>query len=115
LDVDYLDLYMVHWPGVEEVAKDPKDREEARAIRASTWQAMEEIYKSGASPYHHITIVNSNNSMTIATIRKGKGDRGQQLHHSTPQRVVQLCPRTALVKLCVCVVCVWLTLCALGR
>lgn len=47
LDVDYLDLYMVHWPGVEEVAKDPKDREEARAIRASTWQAMEEIYKSG--------------------------------------------------------------------
>ncbi len=46
--MDYLDLYMVHWPGVEEVAKDPKDREEARAIRASTWQAMEEIYKSGA-------------------------------------------------------------------
>jgi diketogulonate reductase-like aldo/keto reductase len=47
LKVDYLDLYMVHWPGVEEVAKDPKDRAEAREIRASTWQAMEEIYKTG--------------------------------------------------------------------
>jgi len=47
LKVDYLDLYMIHWPGVEQVAKDPKDREEARVIRASTWQAMEDIYKSG--------------------------------------------------------------------
>eukprot|EP00042_Codosiga_hollandica_P029568 m.164585 g.164585 ORF g.164585 m.164585 type:complete len:234 (+) comp53106_c0_seq1:202-903(+) len=44
LGLDYVDLYLIHWPGVRGLQSD--DAENAR-IRADTWRAFEEIYESG--------------------------------------------------------------------
>lgn len=41
LRLDYLDLYLIHWPAV---AKNYENWEE---VNAETWRAMEEIYRSG--------------------------------------------------------------------
>ncbi len=41
LGLDYLDLYLIHWPCVEKVSPDWKD------INASTWRAFEDAYKDG--------------------------------------------------------------------
>ena len=41
LSLDYLDLYLIHWPCVEKVSPDWKE------INASTWRAFEEAYKDG--------------------------------------------------------------------
>ena len=41
LGVDYLDLYLIHWPCVEKVSPDWKE------INASTWKAFEDAYKAG--------------------------------------------------------------------
>lgn len=41
LGLDYLDLYLIHWPCVEKVSPDWKE------INASTWKAFEEAYKAG--------------------------------------------------------------------
>lgn len=41
LGVDYLDLYLVHWPCVEKISKDWKE------INADTWRGFEAAYKAG--------------------------------------------------------------------
>lgn len=41
LGLEYLDLYMIHWPTVEKWHKD------WREINRSTWKAFEELYKEG--------------------------------------------------------------------
>lgn len=41
LCLDYLDLYLIHWPCVEKVSPDWKD------INAETWRAFEDAYKNG--------------------------------------------------------------------
>ena len=41
LGLDYLDLYLIHWPCVEKVSPEWKE------INASTWRAFEEAYKNG--------------------------------------------------------------------
>lgn len=41
LGLDYLDLYLIHWPCVEKVSPDWKE------INASTWSAFEDAYKAG--------------------------------------------------------------------
>lgn len=41
LSLDYLDLYLVHWPAV------PKNYDNWKKLNAETWRAMEEIYRSG--------------------------------------------------------------------
>lgn len=41
LNLDYLDLYLIHWPCVEKVSPDWKQ------INAQTWRAFEDAYKSG--------------------------------------------------------------------
>lgn len=41
LGVDYLDLYLIHWPCVEKVTPDWK------AVNASTWRAFEEACRAG--------------------------------------------------------------------
>ena len=41
LGLDYVDLYLIHWPCVEKVTPDWKD------VNAGTWKAMEEMYKAG--------------------------------------------------------------------
>ena len=41
LGLDYLDLYLIHWPCVEKVSPDWAD------INASTWKAFEDAYKAG--------------------------------------------------------------------
>ena len=41
LGLDYLDLYLIHWPCVEKVSPDWAD------INASTWRAFEDAYKAG--------------------------------------------------------------------
>jgi len=44
LGVDYLDLYLVHWPGVSGVSSTLNRN---FAVREQTWRAMEELYKQG--------------------------------------------------------------------
>ncbi len=41
LGLDYIDLYLIHWPCVEKVTADWAE------INASTWKAFEEAYKAG--------------------------------------------------------------------
>ena len=41
LQLDYVDLYLIHMPAV------PKWRDDWREINASTWSALEELYKQG--------------------------------------------------------------------
>ena len=41
LGLDYVDLYMIHWPAVA------KNYENWQEVTAETWRAMEEIYRSG--------------------------------------------------------------------
>ncbi|MCQ2424340.1 MAG: aldo/keto reductase [Clostridia bacterium] len=41
LGVDYLDLYLIHWPCVAKVSPEWKE------INASTWRAFEDAYKAG--------------------------------------------------------------------
>ncbi len=41
LQLDYLDLYLIHWPAIEKQFKDWKN------INAETWRAMEELYSQG--------------------------------------------------------------------
>lgn len=41
LQVDYLDLYLVHWPGTD------NDSSNNSAIRRETWRAMEQLYNTG--------------------------------------------------------------------
>ena len=41
LGVDYLDLYLIHWPCVEKLTPDWKE------INASTWKGFEKMYKDG--------------------------------------------------------------------
>lgn len=41
LQLDYLDMYLIHWPAVENQFKDWEN------INAETWRAMEELYKQG--------------------------------------------------------------------
>lgn len=41
LGLDYLDLYLIHWPAVA------NNYENWKEVNAETWRAMEEIYRSG--------------------------------------------------------------------
>ena len=41
LGLDYIDLYLIHWPCVEKVSPDWKE------INAGTWKAFEDAYKNG--------------------------------------------------------------------
>ena len=41
LGLDYLDLYMIHWPAVA------RWHDDWREINASTWRALEKLYKEG--------------------------------------------------------------------
>ena len=42
LDMDYLDLYLLHWP-----ANRKQYGDKAKSINAETWRAMEELYMEG--------------------------------------------------------------------
>jgi len=44
LNTDYLDLYLIHWPGVDGVDSDSKDNSK---IRAETWRALEKLFQEG--------------------------------------------------------------------
>lgn len=41
LGLDYLDLYLIHWPAVKKISAD------WAAINAETWQGFEKLYKDG--------------------------------------------------------------------
>ncbi|NLG24378.1 MAG: aldo/keto reductase [Clostridiales bacterium] len=41
LKLDYLDLYLIHWPNP------PQFRDRWQQVNAETWKAMEELYQSG--------------------------------------------------------------------
>nr|XP_053633507.1 uncharacterized oxidoreductase YtbE-like isoform X1 [Cherax quadricarinatus] len=44
LKLDYLDLFLIHWPGVHKLKPDdPRNRE----LRNQSWASLEQIYKSG--------------------------------------------------------------------
>lgn len=58
LGVDYVDLYLVHWPGV---SKTPLDSPELKNYRKDTWLALQRLYYEGKTrsigvsnftPYH---------------------------------------------------------------
>ncbi len=42
LGLEYLDLYLIHWPAIEK-----QFGAEAEELNAETWRAMEELYKEG--------------------------------------------------------------------
>ncbi|XP_045601500.1 glyoxal reductase [Procambarus clarkii] len=44
LKVDYLDLFLIHWPGAQKLKpEDPRNQ----VLRNESWASLEEIYKSG--------------------------------------------------------------------
>ncbi len=44
LGKDYVDLYLIHWPGVRGKARDDPANAEARR---GSWRALEELYQAG--------------------------------------------------------------------
>ncbi|KAJ1662601.1 hypothetical protein EV178_005756 [Coemansia sp. RSA 1646] len=44
LQTDYIDLYLIHWPGVS--GRQPEDAEH-KAYRKESWRALENLYKQG--------------------------------------------------------------------
>lgn len=44
LQIDYIDLYIIHWPGASGL--DPKDPKNAE-LRRESWQALEQLYSKG--------------------------------------------------------------------
>ncbi len=45
LDTDYVDLYLIHWPGGQKVAVD--DKETNRRLRLDAWKVLESRFKDG--------------------------------------------------------------------
>ena len=46
LDCQYLDMYLIHWPGVQKLKReDPNNAE----LRKESWKALEKLYKKGYS------------------------------------------------------------------
>ena len=44
LDCEYLDLYLIHWPGVQKLkSEDPRNAE----LRQESWKALEKLCKAG--------------------------------------------------------------------
>lgn len=44
LDCEYLDLYLIHWPGVQKLkSEDPKNAE----LRKESWKALEKLCQAG--------------------------------------------------------------------
>lgn len=44
LDCEYLDLYLIHWPGVQKLkSDDPRNAE----LRQESWKALEKLYSTG--------------------------------------------------------------------
>ncbi len=41
---DYVDLYLIHWPGVQGQPRDDPSNAEARK---GSWKALEELYRTG--------------------------------------------------------------------
>jgi len=44
LGLDYIDLYLIHWPGVKHLK--PGD-ERQRELRRESWQDLEKLYEEG--------------------------------------------------------------------
>jgi diketogulonate reductase-like aldo/keto reductase len=53
LNLNYLDLVLIHWPGVSRKA--PEDKLNAE-LRTQTWKALEELQKEGK--IRHIGVSN---------------------------------------------------------
>lgn len=44
LDCGYLDLYLIHWPGVQKLkSHDPKNAQ----LRGESWRALEKLHEAG--------------------------------------------------------------------
>jgi diketogulonate reductase-like aldo/keto reductase len=79
LKIDYLDLYLIHWPNPKEI----RDNFESTII--DTWNGMENIYKNGkvraigVSNFlpHHLSVIINNSSIhpTINQIRLFPGSQ----------------------------------------
>jgi len=44
LRTDYLDLFLIHWPGVQKL---PVEHPDNRKLRLESWKALEELYTAG--------------------------------------------------------------------
>ncbi|CAH3165584.1 unnamed protein product [Porites lobata] len=44
LDCEYLDLYLIHWPGVQKLKREDPNNSE---LRKGSWLALEKLYKAG--------------------------------------------------------------------
>ena len=44
LDCEYLDLYLIHWPGVQKLKSDDVRNAE---LRQESWKALEKLYSTG--------------------------------------------------------------------
>jgi diketogulonate reductase-like aldo/keto reductase len=44
LETDYLDLFLLHWPGVQKL---PVDDPQNKILRTESWKVLEEMYESG--------------------------------------------------------------------
>lgn len=73
LGVGWLDLYLIHWPGVQKLKHDdPRNRQ----FRKQSWLAMERLYRDGT----HSCVLFEALCTRFLILRKGEVSGGFQLH-----------------------------------
>ena len=85
LQLDYLDLYLIHWP-----ANETQFPENWAELNAGTWKAFEEIYKSGRAKAIGVSNFNINHLETLFETAEVKPMVNQvEFHpgHSQPELV----------------------------
>ena len=86
----HLDLYLIHWPGVQgRKREDPHNA----ALRKESWRALEQLYSEGRSGVCMLALSIEYLFMCVCTWddRESKGNRSIKLYSEALERIANIC------------------------